>query len=421
MRASIFLSSASLLFITGLLSAAQGQVEPISSPAVPQRNLSQHPLVTDSGLEWTLSLVQIYQQNVHGGLSTHRRAGRVSGSYDLDLTGDLEKLFGFEALGFYALAEGGYSEGISSRSAGSFFGVNDTARGDRSMDISELWLQWVLADETVHFRVGKLDLTAGFECRNCPSAFDGSSYANNENAQFLNSALVNNPAIPFPAYGLGAAFFYNPADHDYWYISTAVVDAQADERETGVRTTFHDEDYLFFILETGIAPQLNSPRGPMQGAYRFGLWYDPQDKERFSSGTIRRDDTGIYLSCDQLVYKEQGDPEDTQGLGVFVRYGWASSKVNELTNFFSVGFQYQGLIEARDHDVMAIGFAHGSFSDAASAVLPQDYESVMEFYYSAQVRPGMDIAPSVQYITNPAGEGKISDALVFGLRMLLSF
>ncbi len=32
------------------------------------------------GLTVGLSATQIYQQNIHGGLSTHRRAGRYSGS-----------------------------------------------------------------------------------------------------------------------------------------------------------------------------------------------------------------------------------------------------------------------------------------------------------------------------------------------------
>ncbi len=46
--------------------------------------------LADSGVEIGLGVTSIYQQNVRRGLSTHRRAGRHSGSYDLEMTADLE-------------------------------------------------------------------------------------------------------------------------------------------------------------------------------------------------------------------------------------------------------------------------------------------------------------------------------------------
>lgn len=72
------------------------------------------------------------------------------------------------------------------------------------MDITELWYEHALLDDTLRVRLGKMDITGGFECRGCPVSFDGSLYANDETGQFLNSALVNNPTIPFPDKGLGA-------------------------------------------------------------------------------------------------------------------------------------------------------------------------------------------------------------------------
>jgi porin len=199
-----------------------------------------------------------------------------------------------------------------------------------------------------------------------------------------------------------------------------VADAQADSRETGFRTTFHNEDYFLYTLETGISPQLNSTNGQLQGTYRIGLWYDPQDKERFSNGETRRDDTGFYVNFDQMLCRESNDADDTQGLGVFGRYGWADSKVNEITNFFSLGLQYQGLFNDRDDDVLALGFAQGVFSNASSD-FSDDYESVWELYYNAQLTPWLNISPSIQYITNPGGDSTTDDAVVFGARAQMTF
>ena len=290
------------------------------------------------------------------------------------------------------------------------------------MDITELWYEQAFLDETLRIRLGKMDLTGGFEHHNCPVSFDCSNYANDETTQFLNGALINNPTIPFPDYGLGIAVHYNPVGS--WYVSAAVADAQADIRETGFRTTFHKEDYLFYIFETGITPQLHSDNGPLQGAYRAGLWYDPQPKAKADyadAGKSYRDDVGLYFTCDQMLIKENNDQQDNQGLGAFLRYGYANSKRNDIANFFSIGFQYQGLFEDRDDDVLGVGFAHGVFSNSASATYTDDYESALELYYSAQLTPWLAVSPSIQYIANPGGDKNISDAVVLGLRAQMSF
>lgn len=378
--------------------------------------------LADAGIELELGVTQIYQQNVRGGISKHRRAGRFSGSYDLELTADLQKLLGVEGGSLYMLTEGVWSKsaGIDAPSVGSAFGVNGDARARRAMDITELWYEQAFWDGSIRIRFGKMDLSGGFEHRGRPVAFDCSSYANDETTQFLNGALINNPTIPFPDYGLGVAVHYSPAR--FWYVSAAVADAQADVRETGFRTTFHKEDYFFYIFETGITPQLNSANGPLQGAYRVGLWYDPQPKAISVDGSRNyRDDVGFYLTCDQLLAKENAEPEDQQGLGAFFRYGYANSKRNDISKFWSAGFQYQGVFEGRDDDVLGFGFAQGVFSNRASSTYTDDYENAFELYYSVGIMPWLNISPSIQYIANPGGDRTTSDAVVLGARLQMRF
>jgi porin len=375
--------------------------------------------LADSGIEMALSTTQIYQQNVRGGTSTHRGAGRFSGSYELELEADLEKLIGVEGGNLYILTEGSYSDGIDAPSVGSFFGVNGDAGGNRSIDVTELWYEQAMLEGSLRVRFGKLNLTGGFEHHNCPVSFDCSSYANDEAVQFLNGALVNNPSIPFPENGLGIAVHYSSTR--LWYVSAAVADAQADARETGFKTTFQDEAYFFYIFETGITPQLSSDNGPLQGAYRAGLWYDPQPKAHSDSSENYRDDVGFYVTCDQMLIKENDDTEDNQGLGGFFRFGYADSKKNDLANFWSIGFQYHGLLDDRDDDVIGLGFAQGFFSDYASTTYTDDYESALELYYNIQVTPWLNVSPSIQYIANPGGDETVRDAVVLGVRAQMSF
>jgi len=377
--------------------------------------------LADDGIEIGFGITNIYQVNAKGGLSTHNKRGRYSGSYNLELTGDAQKLFGIEGGSLYIHGQGWWSKsrGIDGASIGSAFGVNGDAGSRDTLVITEFWWEQAMSDDTLRLRLGKLDMTGGFEHRGCPVSFDCSSYANDESSQFLNSALINNPTIPFPDYGLGAILYWSPID--WWYASVGVADAQADARETGFRTAFGGEDYFFYVFETGISSTLDSANGPLQGAYRIGFWSDPQPKANSDAAKNYRDDVGFYISCDQMLAKENSDPEDSQGLGVFSRYGYAPGKTNDITNFFSFGFQYQGLIDGRDDDVLGVGFAHGIFSDSADTTYTDDYENVIELYYNAQVAGGLNISPSVQYITNPGGDKAVSDAVVLGMRAQMTF
>ncbi len=362
-----------------------------------------------SGIEFSFGLTSVYQRNTKGGLSTHSRKGEFSGSYDLEMTVDMMRFLGIEG-DIFIHGEGGWtdSEGIDGQSVGSFFGVNADAIGNRSLDIVELFYE-VSLTERLSLTVGKIDFS-GF--------FDASAYANDEVTQFLNGALVNNPTVPFPDYSLGVILSCDLADS--WYLMGGIADAQADGRETGFNTMFHGEDYFVYLVETGVTPQLDSPNGSLQGTYRVGFWYDPQPKPDWSTKQYR-DDNGFYISCDQMLAKENSDSEDIQGLGAFARYGYAPSKTNDLTNFYSFGVQYQGLFDGRDDDVLGLGYAHGCFSDKANITYTEDYESVAELYYSAQITPWMAISPSVQYVGNPGGNEDVSDAVVCGVRALITF
>jgi len=372
--------------------------------------------LADSGIEIGLGVTNVYQQNVRGGLSKHRRAGRISGSYDLEMWADLQKLLGLETGNVYMLVEGGWpdAEGIDAASVGSAFGVNADAIGNDAMLVKELYYEGPVFDDRLTLMIGKIDFTG---------IFDSSAYADCEVTQFLNAAFVDDPTIPFPAYSLGAVLTYSITDS--WYVMGGIADAQADGRETGFKTTFHDEDYFFYALESGVTGRLNSVNGAMPGAYRAGFWTDAQDKARFSNSANYRDDIGFYISCDQMIVKENSASEDTQGLGVFGRFGYADSDLNEIGNFWSLGFQYQGLVDERDDDVLGVAMANGIFSDYSGANdgagYTEDSETAFELYYSAAVTPWLNISPSVQYISNPGGSKTISDAVVLGLRVHMIF
>jgi len=415
-RISVFLCTVASLTMVGICQGQANENDIWNRDTLTNGFWGLNDQLADEGIELGFGITNVYQANIKGGTSTHARRGRHSGSYDLELSVDLQKLLGFETGSIYMLVEGGWpdAEGIDASSVGSAFGVNADAIGNQGPVVKELYYQGPVFSDALTIMAGKIDFTG---------VFDASAYADDECTQFLNAAFVDDPTIPFPDYSLGIVLNWDITDS--WYLMGGVADAQANGRETGFRTAFYDEDYFFYALETGITPQLNSSNGAMPGAYRVGMWVDGQNKARFSNSKNYRDDIGVYVSCDQMVYKENSNPEDSQGLGVFGRFGYANSDLNPIGNFWSIGLQYQGLLDGRDDDVLGIGFAQGIFSDYAGANDDADYtenhENALEVYYNAQVTPWLSLSPSIQYISNTGGDETIKDAVVFGLRAQMTF
>lgn len=408
---------AAAFFIVGVFAVADETPTTVDVPA------PESSILGDTGpFDFEFGLTNIYQQNVHGGLSTHKGAGRYTGSYDVIMTTDLKRLFGIDAAILYTHLEGFWpqTQGIDPGSVGSYFGVNGDAMPRDAAVVTEMWYQQDFLDDTLSLRVGKMDITGGFECGGCPVSFDCIQYANDETRQFLNSALVNNPTIPFPFGTLGTAVHYTPIED--WYVSAAAADATGDYRETGFNTAFESEDNLFYVAETGITPSLDSSRGPLQGAYRVGAWYQPETLND-DDDVEYYDNTGLYLNLDQLLIKENTNDEDSQGLGTFFRMGYADPGKNELSQFYSTGLSYQGLIDGRDEDVAAAGIGQGYFSNHFSEDYPQDSETVYELFYNAKVAKYMTLTPSIQYVADPAetGDAASKDALVLGLRAQMTF
>lgn len=379
----------------------------------------------EQGISVGLSLTQVYQVSLRGsgpagsgpGVQTHNHAGRWTGTYDFEVEFDLERLLSIPGATFYTNTSGSWSNGIDASSIGSVFGVNNNAGGDHTIALIEAYWEQVLLDDNLRLKIGKLDLTGGFEYRGGPGGFDGNAFANDDTGQFLNAALNNNPTIPFPDLGLGIVAYYEPIPG--YYVSAGVADAQAVATQTGFDTAFHDEDYFFTIVETGYAPNLPSANGDMQGAYRVGIWYDPQNKTDWENGKTKRDDIGFYLSFDQVVYKENADEGDAQGVGVFFRYGFAHRNVNQIKDFFSFGGQYRGLIPTRDNDVLGLGLATGIL--VQNAGFDKNCETVVETYYNAEITPWLTLAPSLQWVMSPGGVSGVGDAWVLGFRLQMTF
>jgi len=372
------------------------------------------------GIDFSLRYQHQIQQNVRGGLDTHN-AHRQTGSYDAVLKLDFEKMRLLEDTGLYFKWKATWSEsdhiGINADKVGASGAarVNSDAEDDEPIFVKKWWLWKKFLDEKVEIRLGNIETKKDL--------YDVSLYANHEDKDFLNRLSFQNATIPHRT-GIGVNLAISPCD--WFYFQMGAFDAHSRAHRTGFDTAFHDNAWFVSLWEFGFTPKWPSPRGPMPGRYRAGIWYDPRVSTVFENRkypSSRGDDVGFYIGFDQMIWKENTNPKDSQGLGFFSRYGHAHRDINKISDYWSAGFSYKGLIPTRDKDVMAFGVAQAIFSAQYrhNRNTQADRETVYEWYYTYYVTPWLNISPDVQIITNPGGRKDVRDAVVAGLRLQVTF
>ena len=362
----------------------------------------------ERGIELGIGLTAIWQANHRGGLQP-KPEGKLTTSWDVELTLSTEKLGLWQGGTALVYLEGTKGTGIDGRYVGSYFGVSADAsdRSDHHAQFSEYWYEHAFGENLLSVRVGKIDATRDF---------DTNAFANCECTQFVNGALVNNPTVPFPDYALGAQVFLRPCSG--FYVAAGAFDANAEGWTSGRDTALESNSDWFVVAEAGVEAAL--PGTKLPGAWRIGAWHDPtrygdeEARELSSKG-----ESGWYVSVDQMVWRESADAEDTQGLGLFARYGYAPDDYCEVEHFWSVGARYQGLIPTRGDDVVGFGIAQGKLGQPTRRTTPHDNETVWECYYSLLIGGGAALTLDVQYIKHPAATAKSS--VVPGIRFQLDF
>jgi porin len=333
-----------------------------------------------------------------------------SASYDFFTLVDMESLGVVEGLAMLLHVKGNHGRNVNP-DVGALSDPIDDADGDWPIYVAEAWAEQSLLQERFRIRLGYLDQQ---------TVFDRNAFANSEDKQFMSTFLDNNPIVPLKI-GLGATLLLDPVE----WLELAIGTADADNvpRRLGFDTAFDGVDSLMGYLEIGF-----KVRGRLPGTYRLGAVWDATQRPVFGSldpatghPSLERGHPAAYLSFDQLVFRE--GPQDTQGLGLFARYGAADGDVNRIAQFWSLGLQYLGALPGRDADVLGIGMyqALGSSRYRREVDPSFDRETGVELYYRIALLPWFALTPDVQYIAAPGGARPSRDAVVLVLRARLTF
>ena len=128
----------------------------------------------------------------------------------------------------------------------------------------------------------------------------------------------------------------------------------------------------------------------------------------------------FFYNFDQYLFTEPQDP--TQGIGLFGRFGISDGDANPIEAFYSVGVGGKGIVPERDDDTFGLGYFYTKWSDIPlTNALGISNSQGVELFYNIEVTPWLHITPDLQVLINPGGVDDRDVAVVYGLRMHMTF
>jgi porin len=321
----------------------------------------------------------------------------------------------------------------------------DYPNGER---LWELWYQHQFAGTNVSVKAGLLSVDQDFIIP------DVSSRVFVNQTFFFPTIAFNLFDIPgyppgfhalpsSPLSSLGVRVRADPCES--FYAQAAVYDGYPDMSRTGTRINLNSEEGALAYFEMGYRWNQGGEDIRLPGNVKFGGYFHTDDfydnyntiSALIGAGpgpTTHSGNYGFYATADQMLYRET-EPDDPakQGLGAFLRGGWAPKDRNLVEWALDGGLVYRGLIPTRDWDALGFSMAwmwmSEDIADAQRLVNTAapgtfslvDYEGLMEITYKAQLTAWWTLQPSIQWVTHPGGSEADRDAWAFVLMSTLRF
>ena len=341
--------------------------------------------------------------------SKQRRSIDKDLTASIDLTADAD--LGFGTLHIYV--EGSTKPDVSASSivagANADAGTATNVVNQGRMQLSEISFGTDIG--AVNINIGVIDLT-GFA--------DATDTANDEAAQFLANALVNNPSIAFPDYTPAIVLNYGAEDAPQLTAMLSNGYGLGDNATKNYADLFRfgknaagQKKGLFALGE------LRLPESMAGVKVTAGIWHKSSEFARFDGLGNNRNAFGGYLNLDGAIDEQ---------IAWSARLGANNAKTEVtggVTNFASLSAQYA----INEQHILGVGVAYSGVSGAYKNTLLPDTganSTVVEAYYNWQITEVIAISPDIQYHKNPnnvsaAAAPTIANSVwVYGLRVQIN-
>lgn len=251
--------------------------------------------------------------------------------------------------------------------------------GKGRLQVSEIKYAFSLPGERT-LGAGLLDVTA---------YLDTTRINNDENMQFLGTSFLNNPAIEFPDYALGAVYHQEPT-HRGPAVSVVLTGSEGlgDNPNASYEELFElssDGKGAFLGVEAGWQTQAQR--------YRLGAWIDTADHQPLDGSPGDDEGYGLYTTVGGKRGRHAGN----------VRLGAANDAVSPIAAFGSITYQ-----AAWTRRALGLGVARTWSSGDLPAAAP--YSTHVEAYLRNELAKNVFLTPSAQYVRDSAFG--VTDSLV---------
>jgi porin len=293
--------------------------------------------------------------------------------------------------------------GLSSRT-----GDIQTADAIEAVPMTRLFEAWIeqrfgSEEHNVALRAGLMDVNADFDSIVTANWLVNSSQG--IGADIARSG-VNGPSI-YPVSSLGLRLSWTPNKH--WTGRVAILDGvpgDPDRPRAFVVARLAPMDGALTIGQVDY-------RWSETGRLAIGLWRYSLSRPTLD-GVTARHDQGFYMEAESAL------PGSTHWTG-WLRFGRAAGSMQQVDGYWGGGVTGKGLLPTRKDDRLGLAFARASISPLAIRIsgLPRT-ETSFELSYQYKLSAQLALQPDAQYLHHPAAIAHAPNALVMGLRLILS-
>jgi porin len=253
-------------------------------------------------------------------------------------------------------------------------------------------------------RVGLIDLNADFDATDPASLFLNSSHGIGPD---LSRSGLDGPSI-FPVSAFGARLTWNASDKVT--VKAAMFDGVSGDPARSrafVAQRFATSDGVLGIGE--VDAKVTDALTLTAGAWAYSRALHPA----FLPGESPASGRGVYAALNTATPKDSG-------WAWWVRAGLADPHAQIVSGYLGGGVIYKGLL-GRPNDRIGFAVARAEISRDArlAADLPRA-EITWEASYQAKLGNTFAVQPDIQYVVDPAGRAGRPNALVVGLRLILT-
>jgi porin len=326
---------------------------------------------------------------------------------------DTEKAYGWTGGTFVVQGFYNYGNSLNENFVGSVQDPSAVDVGARNLArLYQVYYDQKLGNTDIRFGVMDLETEFGVT-RSMDSYFNG-AFAWTSTLDVSGSRGMNGPST-YPDTSLGVRI--RQTINEQWSVQGAVVNGMADRG--GDQSNSIDFNSRFGVLAIGEVDYTPIARTKLMAGYWTYTGLLDTQNQYTDTGALRqvRGSQGAYIGGTTRLYTIK----DARGLDLFMNFGIADSRVNEVDRSFNAGLTWTGLFDARPRDKLGIGVgvarAGTGLQDAqfAAGTPIYGYETAFEVTYRAVLSDWLTVQPNIQYIVHPGYDRALKNDFLFGL------